>query len=72
MVPFLIVMNVLPSTFFLNFISYEFILLVMMYFVFGIGGLGHYRTQELGEDGLREYAISLQRLKKRSELDPTA
>ena len=52
LVPLSIVINLLPSTFFLNFISFEFILLGMMFFVFGIGGLGHQRTRKLGEDGL--------------------
>ena len=44
LVPFLIVIKLLSSTYFLNFLSYEFMLLGMMFFVFGIGGLGRYRT----------------------------
>lgn len=71
LIPFLIIMKVLPSTFFLNFLSYEFILLGMMFFVFGIGGLGRSRFPRVSETSLREYALGLQRLKKRSELNPT-
>jgi hypothetical protein len=71
LIPFLIIMKVLPSTFFLNFLSYEFILLGMMFFVFGIGGMGRSRIPNVGEAGLREYALGLQRLRKRSELNPT-
>jgi hypothetical protein len=71
-VPFLIVMKVVDSTFFLNFLSYEFILLGMMFLVLGIGGLGRYRTPLIKVADLAEYERSLKRLKKRTEFDPGA
>lgn len=71
-VPFLIVMKLIPSTFFLNFLSYEFILLGMMFMVFGIGSLGRYRNPMIAVGDLAEYRKGLHRLKKRSELDLSA
>jgi len=71
LVPFLIIMKVLISTYFWNFLSYEFILLGMMFFVFGVGGMGRPNIPAVGKVSLREYALGLERLKKRSELGPS-
>ena len=68
LMPFMILMKVLESTFFLNFLSYEFMLLGMMFFVFGIGGFGRYQAPLVRVADLADYRQGLLRLKKRSEI----